>query len=251
MPSHAHFEIDIVSALSSQLVAAFSRLDIGALTDEQITSLPKGQGVYKLYHERSLVYVGKADSLRKRLAEHRFKISGRHNIRAEDMGFKCLFVHPNWTALAPEDSLIKHYRQAGEGECAWNGNGFGPHDPGRERETTNKAPDGFDAQYPIRRNWKCNWVKAGDYNVAELLKSVKSGLPYLLRFQTVKQGSQKPHPDYRDLTITVQQDDMTAQDLLRAIAQALPGWQATTFPSHMILYKEDRTYTHGQIIWPA
>jgi hypothetical protein len=251
LPSHAHFEIDIIHALSSQLVAAFSKLDAATLTADEVSSLPKGQGVYKLYHRESLVYVGKADSLKKRLGEHRHKISGRLNIDVADMAFKCLFVHPNWTTLAPEDSLIKYYRKAGEGECAWNGNGFGPHDPGRERETTNKAPDGFDAQYPIRQDWICDWIKAGERNAAELLKAIKSGLPYLLSFQAVSQGSKKPHADYKDLTITVPRDDMSVRDLLRTIGEALPGWQATAFPSHMILNKEDRPYVHGQIIWPA
>jgi hypothetical protein len=100
----------------------------------------------------------KADRLANRLREHRFKISGRQNIGVTEMGFKCLFIHRNWTALAPEDSLIKHYREAGQGQCAWNGNGFGPHDPRRDRETTEKRPDGFDNQYPIRRDWKCDWL---------------------------------------------------------------------------------------------
>jgi len=250
VPSHSHFEIDIIHALSSQLVAAFSHLDVGRLTEDELASLPKGQGVYQLYHQGSLAYVGKADSLKKRLSEHGHKISGRHNIDIADMGFKCLFVHPNWTTLAPENSLIKHYRKAGEGQCAWNGNGFGPHDPGRERETTNKPPDGFDAQYPIRQYWTCDWIKAGDWNAMELLKAIKSDLPYLLRYQTARQQSQEAHPDYKDLTITVPEDDMSAVELLRAVAEALPGWQATAFPSHMILYKEHRAYTHGQIIWP-
>jgi hypothetical protein len=139
----------------------------------------------------------------------------------------------------------------GRVQCAWNGNGLGPHDPGRERETTNKAPDGFDAQYPIRQDWPCSWINAGEVNAAELLKAIKGGLPYLLRYQTTKQKSQKPHADYEDLTVTVARDDMSARDLLRTIAQALPGWQATAFPSHMILYQEHRTYTHGQVIWPV
>jgi len=249
LPSHAHFEIDISSALSSQLIAAFSKLDVAQLTSDQINSLDKGQGVYKLYHNGSLVYVGKANSLKRRLGEHRHKISGRLNIDVADIGFKCLFLHPNWTTLAPENSLIKHYRKAGEGECAWNGNGFGPHDPGRQRETTNKAPDGFDAQYPIRQDWACTWIKAGDQNAAQLLKAIKAGLPYLLRYQTQKK-SQGPPADYEDVTVTVLRDDMSARALLRTIAQALPGWQATAFPSHMTLYKEQRIYNHGQVIWP-
>jgi hypothetical protein len=207
------------------------------------------RSAHEASYKGSLVYVGKADS-KKQLGEHRH-IRGRLNIDVADMGFKCLFVHPNWTTLAPENSLIKYYRHAGEGECAWNGNGFGPHDPGRERETTNKAPDGFDAQYPIRQDWACDWIKAGDMNAAELLNAIKGGLPYLLRYQTARQKSQEPHADYQALTVTVPQDGMSAHCLLRTIAQALIGWQATAFPSHMILYKEHRSYTHGQIIWPA
>ncbi len=218
------------------------------MTAEEINSLPIGMGIYKLYHQESLVYIGKADSLKKRLGEHRRKIVGRQNLDLADMGFKCLFIHPNWTTLAPENSLIKYYRKSGEGECAWNGNGFGPHDPGRERETTNKPPDGFDAQYPIRQDWACDWIKADAWKAARLLKAIKRGLPYLVRYQTATKKSLEPHPDYVDLTITVPKDDMTARELLRVIAKALHGWQATAFPSHMILYKEQRTYTHGQVI---
>lgn len=247
LPSHSHFEIDIIHALSSQLIDAFSKVEVGPLTDDTIRSLAKGQGVYMLYHRRSLVYVGKADSLKRRLGEHRHKISGRQNISVQDMAFKCLFVHANWTTLAPENSLIKHYRKAGEGECAWNGNGFGPHDPGRERETTNKPPDGFDAQHPIRQDWVCNWIKAGDKNATELLKAIKRELPYLLRYQTDKQKSQKPHCEYKDIAIKVPQDDMTARDLLRTVAEALPGWQATAFPSHMILYKSNLHARSGDL----
>ncbi|MBI3693813.1 MAG: GIY-YIG nuclease family protein [Acidobacteria bacterium] len=251
MPSHDNFEIDIISALSAQLVSAFVKLDVGPLSLVEIDSLPDGQGVYQLYHHGSLVYVGKADDLPSRLCQHRRKITGRRNISADDMGYNCLYVHPNWTALAPEASLINHYRRHGTGECRWNGNGFGPHDPGREREETDKPPDGFDAQYPIRDDWRCDWIKAGEHNAAELIGSLKDGLPYLLRYQTVKKKSHKPHADYKDTTVTVPEDDMAAKDLLRIVAQALPGWQATMFSSHMILYKEHRTYKHGQVIWPV
>ena len=251
MPSHANFEIDIISALSSQLVAAFSKLEIGKLTEEALDSLPKGHGVYKLYHGGSLVYVGQAEKLRKRLGEHQFKIRGRQKIDVADMGFKCLFIHKNWTALAPENSLIKYYREAGEGECAWNGNGFGPHDPGKERETTNKAPDGFDAQFPIRKDWVCEWIRPGEYSGAELLSSLKRGLPYLLRYEMQSKNSRLPHEEYKDLKITVPPDCRTAEEILRVIAQSVMGWQATAFPGHLIFYKEKRDYRHGTVIWPV
>lgn len=103
---------------------------------------------------------------------------------------------------------------------------------------------------PIREDWHCDWVKAGEHNVAQLLKSLKSGLPYLLRYQTARKKSQEAHPDCRDAKVAVPEDDMTASALLRVVAQALPGWQATRFPSHMILYKEQHEYRHGHLIWP-
>jgi hypothetical protein len=97
----------------------------------------------------------------------------------------------------------------------------------------------------------CDWIKAGERNAAVLLKNMKAKLPYLLRYQTAKKKSREPHADYDDVTVAIAKDGMTARDLLRTIAHALAGWQATAFPSHMILYKEQREYEHGEIIWPS
>jgi hypothetical protein len=250
VPYSGRFEIDIIFALSSQLVNALEKLEIGSLTEIEISSLETGQGVYQLFYGKALVYVGQARSLRKRLAEHYGKISGRKNIDVSEMGFKCVFVHPNWTALAPEDALIKHHRKLGKGNCPWNGNGFGPHDPGRQRETTNKTPEGFDANYPIKEDWPCSWIKAGEYTAEALLRSLKRGLPYLLRFETAEPKSSKPHPDCISANVDVPSDGMPANELLRQVAMSLPGWQATIFPGHMILYKEQQAYRHGKVIWP-
>ena len=250
MPSFDHFEIDIISALSSQLVSAFDNLVAGVMTEDVLGALPVGQGVYQLYHQGALVYVGKSDKLARRLSEHRKKISGRRNILVSETAFKCLYVHPNWTALAPEESLIRHYRQTGTGECTWNGNGFGPHDPGRERETTNKPSEGFDVQYPIQEDWPCEWIAAGQHNGKELLRSFKSGLPFLLRYQRETRSLTAGHPDYNSRTIVIRESGMSARELLKTITEQLPGWQATIFPGHMILYQEDRAYTHGRTVWP-
>jgi predicted GIY-YIG superfamily endonuclease len=233
------------------LVIAFENLNIGQLSEQEIKSLERTQGVYQLFHKDALVYVGQAQSLKKRLTEHHEKIAGRKNISVAEMGFKCLYVHPNWTALAPEDALIKYHRKLGKGSCPWNGNGFGPHDPGRERETTNKPTEGFDVTYPIREDWECSWVKAGDYKAHELLKSLKGGLPYLLRFEMEAPKSQKPHPDLAGAGVRVPRSGMRADELLKLIAARLTGWQATAFPGHLILYKERRDYHHGKTIWPS
>lgn len=250
MAYSASFEIDIISALSAQLLDKLTQLSPAPLDPEHLSEVLSEQGIYQLFHCEQLVYIGKADSLKKRLHEHRFKIAGRKNIDVEDMTFVCLYVHPNWTALAPEDALIKHYKRGSRTECAWNGNGFGPHDPGRDRETTNKPPDGFDAKYPIREDWICSRIAAGTYDAFELLKALKANLPYLLRFEMLQKKSRTPHPSLAGVVVNVPRDGMPAVELLALVAKKLPGWQATVFPSHMILYQENRQYGHGKRIWP-
>lgn len=239
------FEIDIISALAEQLVAALEGLKAGALTEANIATLDRERGVYALHHRGKMVYVGKADNLPHRLRDHMEKISGRLRIRLADMAFKCLYVHPNWTALAPEKSLIAYYKESGAG-CEWNGIGFGPHDPGRDRETTNKDPDGFDYKYPINEKHRCTWVDARVWNVLELLIALKKGLPFLLRYECENKNYRRGHPDYNSRSVTVPRAGMGARDLLRLIDQAVPHWQGTVFPSHMIFYREARTYTFGQ-----
>ena len=249
MPCFREFEIDIVSALRLQLVDAFEKLDLGPLSKELVESLPDGQGVYLLHHGSYLVYVGKSENLKKRLTGHRRKISGRHGIGVGDIYFKCLFLHKNWATLAPEASLIKYYSSS-ESSAEWNGNGFGTHDPGRNRETTDQQPQGFDARYPIRDDWPCDWVQAGDWNCHELLLSLKEKLPFLLRFEKVGKSPKGSHPDYKDLSISVPENGMPARNLLRLILRHLPEWQATVFPGHMILYKESNSYIHGEVLKP-
>jgi hypothetical protein len=245
--------LNIVSALASQLEEAFECLDVGPLSEANINTIPAdAQGVYLLQLKKKVVYAGKADDgLRKRLHDHRTKIGGRRNIHIDDMGFKALYVAKNWTALAPETMMIAHYRALGLAEC--NGTGFGIHDPGRERETTAKPPAGFDAKYPIRDDWPCDWIDAGDWTAANLLAALKKGLPYLLRYETERtRGSKVKASDYA-AKVAVPSPGMPARELLKLIARALAGFQATVFPSHMILYREKRDYSaaEGKIIWPV
>jgi hypothetical protein len=250
MPFHASFDLDLALALKEQLVDAFENLEIGPLTRESLAQLEGKQGVYKLFHKDVLVYVGKADVLPRRVGEHLTKIEGRLNITAADMGFKCLYVGPNWTTLAPEDALIRYFKTLGEGQCEWNGNGFGAHDPGRERETTNKPADGFDSKYPIRHDWPCTWIDAREWNVLQLLIALKDNLPFLLRYEAESSSYKRGHPDHRAATVTIPASGMAADKILALIAAAMPGWQATRFPSCMILYKESKVYTYGVKLLP-
>lgn len=246
----AHFEIDIVRALADQLVEKFDKLSVGPLSEDGIQNLEQQQGVYQIFLDGALMYIGKADSLPRRLSEHLTKINGRQNISSSQVGFKCLYIHRNWTALAPETSLIDHYRRIGLHASAWNGNGFGPHDPGRRREETDKPPDSFDAWYPIKDMWPCSWIDARSWPVLDLLVSLKKELPYLLRYEVESKNSSytKGHSDFTGVTVTVPTAGMPARELLGLIARQLPGWQATAFQSHMILYKESHVYQFGTIL---
>lgn len=165
------------------------------------------------------------------------------------MAFTCLTVSKNWTTLAPEASLINYYKNE-PGGCEWNGKSFGPHDPGRNREQTNKPPFGFDSQFPIRDDWPCGNVTAGKWNARDLLVLMEAELPYDLRFQVVnKKKYRDGHPEYNNAAVVVPAPGMPANELLRLITEQLPGWQATSFSSHMILYRESREYIHGTVIW--
>ena len=247
---HERFELDIVAALGEQLESSLGRLLPVALSEGHLDKIQPEQGVYVLYKDNVLVYVGKASNLRARLDEHRRKILGRRRIEISQVLFCAMYVHPNWTALAPETSLIRHYQR--KGLCEWNGNGFGPHDPGRNRELTDKDPEGFDSQFPIREDIPVPEVAAGSYTALDLLVRLKENLPFLLRYEVEALGDKrghfkKGHAAYRDVLIEVPCDAMPASELLKLIADAI-DWQATVFPSHMILYNEQRTYAHGRIL---
>jgi hypothetical protein len=240
----ALFDIDLPAALLGQLLTAFDVLLPGALTLSNLETVPTSRGVYQLYHQGQLVYVGKADKLRLRLRKHRSKIGGRANISLSDVEFKCLYMSVNWSTLAPESQLIGYYQQTQNGYM-WNGRGFGPNDPGAGREDRNDPPAYFDSTYPINENWVCSDIEARSWYAGDLLLALKKSLPFLLRYQ-------KPHADYASTVIDVPQSNMSAVALLTLIAQCLPtGWQATVFPSHMILYKRVRGYQYGSVVWPA
>ncbi len=101
-------------------------------------------GIYALYHNGRLVYVGKAwrtNSVRARLGEHFRKIAGRRNISVSEMTCKYLTIDKNWLVVAAEDALITYYNPR------WNRTGFGSHVPGAGRPGV-KGPGEWDRLYP-------------------------------------------------------------------------------------------------------
>ncbi len=129
----AEFKLSITRALTEQLEEALGKLTPEPLTLTALDALKPRSGVYQLFHNGALVYIGKdAKSLPRRLAQHRRKVSGRTGIDVADMSFTFLYVDEDMDAVAPETQLIK--RSKAVGVAQWNANGFGNKDPGGSRD---------------------------------------------------------------------------------------------------------------------
>lgn len=252
---YSEFEFDLPRALKAELIHLLDGMETGLLEPDNTSEVPEAQGVYQLFHQDTLVYVGKTDAeagLRTRLTRHARKILHRPALTGS-VRFKAVRIMV-FTAMDLETQLIKHYRESAGGAAAWNGSGFGSNDPGRERETTNKRPDGFDAQYPIDIDLPGEFVLPGTMTVGTALAGLKSALPYTLRYETLRnaQGRARrgqPHADLSATNVTIPDGPQTVRGLMRLMREALgPDWQATAFVSHVILYKESRQYQYGTII---
>ncbi|RYZ71360.1 MAG: GIY-YIG nuclease family protein, partial [Proteobacteria bacterium] len=229
-------------------------MEAAPLTAENASSIPDAQGVYQLFLDGQLVYIGKTDAeagLRKRIQRHAGKILNRSNLEGREVTFKAVQVLV-FTAMDLETALIKHYKKKGS-PSAWNGSGFGSNDPGRNRERTNQKPEGFDASFPINVDVKLDVLPLGEHTVAHGLAKLKDALNYTLRYETEQVGGRaqrgKPHPDLLETIFEVTRNPQTVREILRAMLESLPfGWQATVFASHMILYKENTNYTYGEAL---
>ena len=252
LPPYADFDFDLARAVLEQLVAAFRELPIGALNPSVIDNMKSGQGVYQLFLDGGLVYIGKADKgLRSRIKRHFRILAARQNIDISALGFKAMYIHRNWTTWTTEAALI---RFSGE-QSPWNTSGWGSNDPGHNREDTAEE-DTFNSQYPIDPGYKCDWIDPGEYLAWHILNALKKGLPYLLRFHRVTRKFREPEDHFaerelKETRVVVGRAAMSARELLRDIARQLPvGWQATQFPGRLILYRERTEYRHGHRIWP-
>jgi len=141
-----HFDFDLDRGIQDQVV---ERL-------EQSPSLllkkgvgPRDSGIYALYYQGDLVYIGKASkgttkskrTLRSRLNEHVSKIDGRQNIDLKDMRCKYLTFDSEWWVFAAEFALMTQF------DPPWNTTGFGSKTPGRGRPGTDRVSD-WDTRFP-------------------------------------------------------------------------------------------------------
>jgi len=141
-----YFEFDLDRGIRDQVVEKLERSPLLQLS-RQVG--PQESGVYALYLNEVLVYVGKASksttkskrTLRARLSEHASKISSRRNILLSDVKCRYLKFNSEWWVFAAEFALITHYSPE------WNASGFGSKTPGRGRPGTSRVSR-WDDKYP-------------------------------------------------------------------------------------------------------
>lgn len=252
---YTEFEFDLPDALLQKLINVFNALPPAPMREANVSAIPEEQGVYQLFlvqdGQANLVYVGKTDAaagLQRRLLRHAKKIQNRQNLDPGLVLFKAVRVFV-FTAVDLETQLIKHY--GGTAEVRWNGSGFGSNDPGEKRDTTTYKADHFDTQFPIDIDRSLSFLVPQSASAATILKQLKGGLPYLIRFQRAGKNSALAHPDLEATEITLTaMASMTPRDVIsQTVRQLPPGWHATMLPSHIIIYKDDRrVFPSGHLI---
>jgi hypothetical protein len=234
------FEFDLPGALLDHLVTVLDGMEVAPLNVGGVAGIPDAQGVYQLFLDGRLVYIGKTDAesgLRRRLERHAEKVLHRAELAPELMSFKAVRVFV-FTAMDLETQLIKHYAGK-DGATAWNNSGFGSNDPGRNRDRTVIKGKNFDALHPINIDRTLDGDFSGTRTAAALALLLKDSLPYTFRFETYPTKSRKPHPSLMDTTVEISSEARTARALITELTRQLPsGWQSTAFRSHVILYKE-------------
>jgi hypothetical protein len=249
MPGYQEFEFDLPSALLRNLVEVFGAMESALLLPENLVEVPEAQGVYQLLLNGGLTYIGKTDAeagLRKRLERHARTVQHRRNLDPREVAFKAVRVFV-FTAMDLESQLIKHYGSLAP--VAWNNSGFGSNDPGRERDTTNLKPEGFDAQFPVDIDREIDLSLPFPAAAALACAALKDCLPYTFRVQNAGRGSRQPHPDLVNTQVIPPPRPYTTRQFVEAILLRLPpGWQATALPSRVILYKEERDYAFGTVV---
>lgn len=252
MSFYTEFELDLLAALRQHLPPVIDKLQQEQLTTQAISVLPLTvQGVYLLYLDNMLVYVGKTDAekgLRARLTRHFNTLSARENIDISRVTFKAVRIAV-FTVLDIESVLIKHYL-GGEGAPAWQYSGFGSNDPGRYRD--DQKPSDFDLQYPVKLDFPVitDSLSSPDVPASTIVAEVKEQLPFLFRY------GRKPNEkaELEQALCTLPPGSLPLSSVLQTLIAALPaGWQATVLPGRVLLYKEARDYSNArpQLILPT
>ncbi|TXL84601.1 Eco29kI family restriction endonuclease [Streptomyces sp. IB2014 016-6] len=232
--NHDDFRLSITQALGDQLAAALDKLTPAPLTEANLNRLGDRAGVYQLYRNGEFVYVGKADkSLPTRILKHLRKVSGRQGISLAEMTFTCLYVAEDFSALAPEKLLIKHYKE--QGQIRWNNNGFGNNDPGKRRDETVVKANHFDALFRIDLERVISGFKPGTMALSKVLARVSAEAPYTFRYEKKKTGAAYKRE------VEIPDHELTIAQMLGLIARSLPTeWQIAVLPGRVIMYPDNR-----------
>lgn len=251
IPGYNEFELDVEKVLREQLPPFFDDVQPATLTPENIQLLPpQAKGAYLLLHDGVEIYAGKTDArhgFRNRLERHHYSIQHRRGLDSERVSFKAIRIWV-FSALDVESLLINELKNRRAGALAWNFSGFGSNDPGRKRE--GQQPADFDLEYPIYVERPLPFMPAGDHTIHDVLQTLKNGLPYLLRYQTRGDRARSGHDEYRDSNVRLPTPGMSALEVMKAIVEAFPddSWQATIFPSRIILYKKKEDFEFASYI---
>ena len=133
-----YFDFDLDQGIRTQVV---EKLEASPLLQLTRSIGPALSGIYALYFNGKLVYIGKASkgttkskrTLRSRLNEHVSKIESRQNITVADMECRYLTFSSEWWVFAAEFALMTHYQPER------NTSGFGSKVPGVGRPGTDRV----------------------------------------------------------------------------------------------------------------
>lgn len=234
------FKFRLPIAVTIQLIEKLEGLEPTPLTKADLGRLAEFQrkhdmqaGVYVLYMDGKAVYAGKADGLLDRLQQHLEKIRGRVTLLEKEIRYKALLLDENWSTSANEDLLIRHFKDMGQ--CEWNKSGFGPKDPGKNRD--GYQPNKFDTLYPINTDWALKGV-SDSMTIGDVLTLMKNELPYTMRYELDASSLNRK--------LKLKGVPRTAISLATHIAKVLgDDFQFMVFKSHMVVYKSKKQYAHG------
>lgn len=246
---HDLYVFDFLWTVSQQLKDTLERLPSSTLDDAAISRLGEfqaesrsSQGVYMLIYNGSPRYIGKANNVKDRLAQHLTKLRGRKNIDLNALSYKALVLDKSMSTAANEAILISMFKE--QYTDMWNGAGFGPKDPGKERDTT--KPGRFDQLHPIIDDYriKLNVGLDGAVELGHLLNSMKAQLPYVFRFEVPDEALKSQ--------IHIGPVEHIARDLLQAVVNHLgEGWRGAIISYGMVLYQTNKHYPHGIEVNPT
>lgn len=244
----AIYTFDFLKTVSAQLKETLDGMSESRLDQDALKSLNKfqqqrnaRQGVYVLHLERGPVYLGKANDVSERLGQHFEKLQGRRGIDMNNIGYKALLLDESMSTAANEDILIAMYRA--DHKEMWNGAGFGPKDPGQNRDIG--KPSKFDTNYPIVDDFHIDLATHDQERIrlAVLLGLMKVQLPYVFRYDV--------HPDDLNREITLAGIGHNARSLLQAVVRFLgDGWKGAILSYGMVLYKTKKDYPYGEVLLP-